>query len=254
MPTVNGATESKRERNAQIEGRFATVRLLPLPGVFEPPSDAWMLVRSLDEEPLGPDARVLDLCTGSGVLAIAAARRGARRVVAVDISRRAVLAARLNGRLNGVRIDARRGDLFAAVPGERFDLILSNPPYLPGSELPRRGLARAWEGGPRGRTFLERICAEAPEHMRPGGRLLLVHSSLCDETATVRELEERGLRASVIARYPGPLGPRLSSRAAWLRAQGLLGAEEQEEIVIVRASAPLGSGQGARDLQRQSVK
>lgn len=219
-----------------------------------------MLVRTLGREPLRPGARVLDLCTGSGVLAIAAARRGADEVVAVDISRRAVMAARLNGRLNGARIDARRGDLFAAVAGERFDLIVSNPPYLPGPELPRRGLARAWEGGARGRTFLDRICAGAPEHLRGGGQLLLVHSSLCDETATVRGLEAHGLRAKVIARYPGALGPRLSARATWLRAQGLLGAQEREEIVIVRGSVPATDQPPATDrpraraLQRQSAK
>jgi len=213
-----------------------------------------MLVRTLDGEALDPGARVLDLCTGSGALAIAAARRGAHEVVAVDISRRAVLAARLNARLNGLRIDARRGDLFAAVPGERFDLIVSNPPYLPGPELPRSGPARAWEGGPRGRAFLDRICAGAPQHLRAGGRVLLVHSSLCDETATVGALEEGGLEACVVARYPGPLGPRLSARAAWLRAQGLLGAEEHEEIVIVRGTAPGATRPRAAGLQRQSAK
>jgi release factor glutamine methyltransferase len=212
-----------------------------------------MLVASLDREPLGPAVRVLDVCSGSGVLAIAAAMRGAR-VVAVDISRRAVIAAQANGRLNGVCIDARRGDLFTPVGGEHFDLIVSNPPYLPGPALPRRGLARAWEGGPRGRVFLDRICAEAPDHLRTGGRLLLVHSSLCDERATVRALADRGLRASVIARYPGPLGPRLSARAAWLRARGLLGDEEREEIVIVRATAPVAAARREPVLQRQSAK
>jgi release factor glutamine methyltransferase len=197
-----------------------------------------MLVARLGQERLGASDRVLDLCTGSGVLAIAAARLGAGAVVAVDVSRRAVAAARLNARLNGVRVEARRGDLFGPVTGERFDLIVSNPPYLPGAALSSRGLARAWEGGPRGRAFLDRICERAAAHLRPGGRVLLVHSSLCGERATLEALERHGLEASTAARYPGPLGPRLSARADWLRAQGLLGAEEREEIVIVRAVAP----------------
>ena len=228
------------------------MRLLPLPGVFEPPSDAWMMVASIGREPLGGASRVLDLCTGSGVLAIAAARRGAGHVVAVDVSRRAVLAAKLNARLNGVRLEGRRGDLFAPVARERFDLIVSNPPYLPGTALPRRGLARAWEGGPRGRAFLDRISAQAPAHLRPGGRLLLVHSSLCDEQATLAGLARAGLRAEISARYPGPLGPRLRARAPWLRAQGLLGEQAREEIVIVRGLVPARTPRPAP--QRQSTR
>jgi release factor glutamine methyltransferase len=194
-----------------------------------------MLARAIDDVPLGPDSWVLDLCTGSGVLAIHAARRGAGRVVAVDVSRRAVLAATLNARLNGVRVGARRGDLFAPVDGRRFDLIVSNPPYLPGPEAPpRQGIARAWEAGPEGRLFIDRICDAAPGHLREGGTVLVVHSSLCAEAETVARLEAGGLRADVAARYPGPLGPILRSRAQWLRDRGLLGAENREEIVIVR--------------------
>lgn len=213
-----------------------SVRLLPLPGVFRPPSDAWMLAASIDAEPLPPAASVLDLCTGSGVLAIHAARRGAGRVVAVDVSRRAVFAATANARLNGVRVTARRGDLFDPVAGERFDLITSNPPYLPSPDpaLPDRGLARATEAGPRGRAFIDRICDGAAAHLRPGGRVLIVHSSLCAEDETVARLAASGLDATVAARHPGPLGPVLSARAEWLRQQGLLGSEAREEIVIVR--------------------
>ena len=60
-------------------------------------------------------------------------------MTAVDVSRRAVLTVRFNARLNGVRVGARRGDLLAAVPGERFDLIVSNPPYLPADGAARAG-------------------------------------------------------------------------------------------------------------------
>jgi release factor glutamine methyltransferase len=215
-----------------------------------------MLARSIDALQLGPASAVLDLCTGSGVLAIQAARRGAGRVVAVDVSRRAVIAAALNARLNGVRVDARRGDLFAPVGGERFDLIVSNPPYLPGpvTELPRRGASRAWEGGPRGRAFVDRICAGAPAHLRPGGSLLVVHSSVCSEAETLTQLRAHGLQSDIVARFPGPLGPILRSRAGWLRRQGVLGDEEREDIVIVRgrmAHAPRPA-RAAAHLQRQS--
>jgi release factor glutamine methyltransferase len=199
-----------------------------------------MLARSIDAEPLGPGSSVLDLCCGSGVLAIRAAQRGAGDVWAVDVSRRAVAAATLGARLNGVRVRGVRGDLFTAVAGRRFDLIVSNPPYVPGPEarLPARGPARAWEAGPVGRAFLDRICDEAEHHLTPGGRILLVHSSLCSEAETVSRLRAAGLRAEVAARYPGPLGPLLSARAQWLRGQGLLAGEAREDIVIVRAERP----------------
>src|SRR5205807_10211012 len=95
----------------------------------------------------------------------------------------AVLATRLNARLNRVHVNAVRGDLFDAVLGQRFDLIASNPPYLPSTTeaLPEHGAGRAWEAGPRGRAFLDRICGEAHNHLAPGGVLLLVHSSFSDE-------------------------------------------------------------------------
>jgi release factor glutamine methyltransferase len=196
-----------------------------------------MLADCLRRERLGPGVSVLDLCTGSGHLAVVAALAGAS-AVATDISRRAVLSARINARLNGVRVAALRGDLFEPVAGRRFDVIVSNPPYLPdpGDELPRRGLARAWEAGARGRAFLERICAEAGEHLTPGGVLLLVHSSVCGEQETIDTLSARGLHTEVVFRHRGPLGPRLRSRSEWLRERRLLLPGDQEDMLIFRAA------------------
>src|SRR3954454_22814513 len=111
-----------------------------LPGVFPPRSDTWLLARAARREH-GP-ARILELCAGPAFAGVAAARRHGGHLTTVDVSRRARLTARLNAVLNGVPIDARRGDLFGAVPGEQFDLILANPPYVPGA----RG--RAVDGGP----------------------------------------------------------------------------------------------------------
>src|SRR5579863_3832599 len=147
------------------------MRLLPLPGVFQPPSDAWLLAEYMKQERLAAGAVVLDLCAGSGMLGIAAALQGASHVTTVDISHLAVAAAKLNSRINGVHVEALRGDLFEPVADRRFDLIVSNPPYLPGdiAQLPRRGLARAWEGGRSGRLFIDRIAAQAREHLIPGG-------------------------------------------------------------------------------------
>ena len=187
------------------------------------------------------------MCAGSGILAIVAAQSGAGRVTAVDISRRAVAATRLNSRLNCVRVRAVRGDLFAAVRGERFDLIVSNPPYLVSASdrLPRRGASRAWDAGRSGRAFLDRICHRARHHLNPDGVLLLVHSSLCSEQATMDALLRQGYDLQIVARHRGPLGPRMRGRTAMLRDRGLLGEEEIEDIVVVRGVWP-----GERKLAR----
>jgi release factor glutamine methyltransferase len=210
-----------------------------------------MLAAQMAAEPLPARPAVLDLCTGSGVLAISAARRHPdARVVAVDISRRAVLAVRLNARLNGVRVESRRGNLFEAVAGERFDLICSNPPYIPGpvSDLPRRGLARAWEGGPSGRAVLDRICAAAADHLKPGGRVFLVHNAMCDEQATIEALRERGVPAEVVFRHQGKLGPILQARVDWLRRNGLLeDGDDSDEVVIVRGQRQAEPGQARNE-------
>jgi release factor glutamine methyltransferase len=203
-----------------------------------------MLAGYFESEGLAAGRSALDMCTGSGMLAIAAARAGASTVTAVDVSRRAVAAARLNGWANGVRVEALRGDLFSPVRGRRFDLIVSNPPYLPGdiSELPKRGLARAWEGGQTGRIFIDRIAAQAADHLTDDGDLLLVCSTVCGETATLAALRAGGLIPSVAARHRGGLGPRLTARSDWLRQSGLLLPGDEEEILIVRARrAPVAS-------------
>jgi release factor glutamine methyltransferase len=214
------------------------VRLLTLPGVFSPISDSWMLAR-LAAAHAGDGCRVLDLCTGSGVVAVSAALTGAQ-ATAVDVSRRAVWTARLNGRLNGVRVRAVRGDLLDAVPGERFDVIASNPPYVPAEsdDLPRKGPQRAWDAGADGRVLLDRILREAPERLRPGGSLLIVQSSLIDTERTLSLMRDGGLDAEVVERRRGPLGPLMLGRVEMLESRGLLepGVRE-EDVVVVRGRA-----------------
>lgn len=93
------------------------MRLVVLPGVFAPISDSRLLAAHLCAELRPEDHRVLDVFTGSGLLALTAARAGARHVTAVDVSRRAVAGVALNGRLNGVRVRALRGDVLAPFKG-----------------------------------------------------------------------------------------------------------------------------------------
>jgi release factor glutamine methyltransferase len=213
------------------------MRIASLPGVFRPHSDTWLLAAVLRRQPQLRGGAVLDVCTGSGAIAIAAALAGARFVTAVDISARAVLAARINARLNGVRMEAIRGSLLDAVPGRRFDVIVSNPPYLPGP-VGTRGRARHTEAGTTGRVLLDRLIDAAPAHLAPGGVLLVTHSSVNGEEATLARLRAAGLEPSVVERRRGPLGPLLAARAPRLEDHGLLPpGERTEELLVVAGVA-----------------
>jgi release factor glutamine methyltransferase len=224
------------------------MRLVTLPGVFSPISDTWLLADVLREQVVTPHARVLDVCTGSGALAVCAALRGAGDVTAVDLSRRAVLTARINARLNRVRVRALRSDLFCALGGARYDVIVSNPPYVPAptDELPSTGAARAWDAGRDGRALLDRLCTEAPAHLRPGGTLLVVHSEVCGIDATLEAMRAGGLEPDVAVRRRGPLGPLMRARVRHLESAGLLApGRREEDVVVLRGRAPAAHGSAA---------
>ncbi|MDY0815960.1 HemK2/MTQ2 family protein methyltransferase [Kitasatospora purpeofusca] len=208
-----------------------------LPGVYAPQEDTFLLARALKAEGVAPGTDLLDLCTGSGAIAVLAARMGAR-VCATDISWRAVLTARLNAARARQRIQVLHGDLSVPGHGRTFDTVVANPPYMPARAAlpPRTGRARAWDAGHDGRYLVDRICVRAPSLLKPHGVLLMVHSGLCGTDATLRRLTSAGLSCSVTERIHVPFGPVLTARLPWLRAQGLIGADEdREELVVVRA-------------------
>ncbi len=131
---------------------------------------------------MGAPASVLDLCTGSGCLAIAAAHYFPdAKVDAVDLSGEALKVAQLNIADHGVRdrVEVLHGDLFEPLAGRRYDLILSNPPYVTYAamaELPeefRREPEMALGAGHDGMDIVRRIVAEAGRHLNPGGLLLV---------------------------------------------------------------------------------
>ncbi|MFF1594253.1 hypothetical protein ACFVY0_40140 [Streptomyces sp. NPDC058286] len=101
---------------------------------------------------------------------------------------------------------------------------------------PRRGAATAWEGGIGGRAVVDRVCDAARRALRPGGALLMVHSGLCDESATLERLAGLGMIAAVTDRARVPFGPVLRERRDWLCDQGFLDDEAtSEELVVIRA-------------------
>lgn len=213
--------------------------LLRLPGVYPPQQDTWLLADVLDAEPMGPATRVLDLCAGTGALSLRAAAAGAGHVTAVDISRPALATTWLNSRLHRHRIRVMRGDLTAPVRDQLFDLVVSNPPYVPAHDdtLPTRGIARAWDAGTDGRLLVDRICALAPDVLAPGGVLLLAQSVLNGVDKTRAMLEEHGLDVQIAARADIPFGRVLSARASLFEARGLISPGERTEgLVIFRAS------------------
>lgn len=150
-------------------------------------------------------ARVLDLCTGSGALAIVLAKElPAATVIATDVSEPAAAIARKNVARHQLeaRVDVRVGDLWAAVPaGEPFDLIVSNPPYVVTQVIDtlapevRREPRIALDGGADGMTFYDRIVGEARARLAAGGALVVEHGY--DQADAVRARFERAGFAEV---------------------------------------------------------
>jgi release factor glutamine methyltransferase len=141
------------------------------------------VVRTARPERAAP-CRILDLCTGSGVIAVSLAREyPAATVIATEISAAAAAIARANATRNAVadRVEIRQGDLFAPVAGERFEVIAANPPYIASAIVPTLGAEVlrepriALDGGPDGLGFYDRICAGARAHLAPGGVLVVEH-------------------------------------------------------------------------------
>ena len=145
---------------------------------------------------LTPGLRVLDMGAGSGALAISAALACPQaRVTGADISEDALAVARENGERLGARVEWVRSDLFSALEGRCFDMIVSNPPYIPTGELEglqrevRREPVLALDGGEDGLACYRAIVRGLPGRLCPGGSLLLEVGD--GQAARVRALLEK---------------------------------------------------------------
>jgi release factor glutamine methyltransferase len=193
------------------------------PAVLIPrPDTEWLVTECLRLARALPEPAVLDVGTGSGCLAVAVAHRHkAARVRAVDVSADALAVARRNAERHGVagRIEFLQGDLFGPVgPGALFDFILSNPPYIRRADL--AGLSAdvrehepmlALDGGPDGFAVLDRLIDGAPDHLAPGG-YLIVEIGFGQEAEARSRFERRGYELAPTVRDLGGVPRVLAGR------------------------------------------
>jgi release factor glutamine methyltransferase len=191
-----------------------------------------------------PGERVLEIGGGLGLAAVLAARHGGR-VTATDVVPEAVDVMRANAALNNVSIDARLGDCYAPVAGERFDLICSNPPQMPTppGRARRDAAAAADNGGADGWELLDRVIAGAPRHLNPGGRLIFTIFGFLGPKTAFAKVEAAGLVPAIVAREMQSF-PRIGyERLDHIRAHDLestlpSGVPERVERLVIQASAP----------------
>ena len=150
--------------------RNSSIEVARCPYVYGPEEDSELLLQAVQDV---TGLRVLEMSCGTGFVALHCADAGAS-VVATDLDPLAVRCTSANAQRNGMKVEVRESDLFTAVP-DAFDLIIFNPPYLEGEVKGQEDLS--WAGGAGGLDILTRFLQEAPVHLLPGGRILIVVSS-----------------------------------------------------------------------------
>jgi release factor glutamine methyltransferase len=173
-----------------LELAVAPAVLIPRPDTEHVVMETLALAKKLDAP------RIVDVGTGSGAIALALARHHQRAVItAIDCSKPAVDVARGNAARHGVvdRIRFLEGDLLAPVPGESFDFIASNPPYIATEDLPKLPIGvrqyephQALDGGPGGFAVFDRLIAQACAQLAYGGYLIVEIGSPQEQPARAR--------------------------------------------------------------------
>lgn len=178
-----------------VHERLLGMALAIHPGVLNPAGvlTSPVLLDAINTLPKPTGQRWLDLGTGCGLAALHAARRGAQ-VVATDLDSAAVACAHENTHRLGLtaQIEIRDGDLFAPVPGERFDVILFHPPYFPGPQ--DAGHGPAWHYG----DLPARFAAGLAAHLAPSGVALLLLSTNGDCAAYLEALGKAGFKIDLV--------------------------------------------------------
>jgi release factor glutamine methyltransferase len=188
---------------------FGGLRLTVYPEVYEPAEDSYLFAENLH---VLTGSRVLDVGTGSGLLALIAAQT-AREVVTIDVNPYALRCAKQNSQNNNLAGNMHfiQSDLFIALSfSAKFDLIIFNSPYLP-SEPGEDAfwLGRAWAGGLSGRKVIDRFIAQAPMHLEKGGKILLLQSNLANIETTLDKFAALGLVARLVVELSLPFFEKL---------------------------------------------
>jgi methylase of polypeptide subunit release factors len=209
------------------------------------PKPASLLLADEAIKVIRPGARVLDACTGSGVVGITIASQVPHAHVTVsDINEAALAAARRNASVNGVDIEVVFSSLYDAFPDDAFDFITVHPPAVPYPDDADWGLSAgmrvATNGGSDGSTLVVRSIAEAKPHLRKGGRLLLLLPHWSNVPAARHELKKHYRSVTELARkqvefFPvkeGSASPRLLQHVKDLAASGTIEMTFENEVPL----------------------
>lgn len=216
-------TDMRRAREG-LRFKFLDAPITILPHVYVP-GDQSVPAMFLEYAPFFPGRRVLDVGTGTGILALLAARLGAARVVATDCNPCAVRNARLNVERLGLKrlVDVREpGDLYEPVAGEVFDVIVFNAPWIQGAPRTLYDTAN-YDPGFR---VLDGFVRGAPRHLAEGGRVLLQYSNLSQRSG-----------ASALDHLREVLADNsleITSRRCISRMSRVLGAQERVFLFEIR--------------------
>ncbi len=192
--------------------RVRNLVLYMYPKVFPPIKNisTELLLKILDSY-LKQGIEMCDMGTGSGVLAIYAAKKGAK-VIAVDISDESIRATSINAKLNNVQLRIIKSDLFKNLAGKKFDLIVFNPPYFPFNMKDALGIAMC--SGKKYSTII-RFISQLPKHLKKDGKALITLSTLLDIDYILSVARRIGLRVEEVAKAPGSPGEEIIAYALY---------------------------------------
>ena len=200
LQNQQAAIQDMKLRREPVTNMLGGNEIIALPGVFAGWLDSELMCEVI-EVPKG--ARVLDLCTGTGVIAIKAAQLGAEHVVAVDLNPEAVKSAKLNAdKLNLHQLDVREGSLFEPVKGMKFDVIIINPPYIDHQAADKTEIC-FWDPG---NNVTRQFFAEYRQYMNPGGTAYLAWGDFADMALLQAVAGDNNTQLSLIGSKTSPSG------------------------------------------------